>query len=48
MVRVPKRLFQETKAIIRLSQFLGKEVGLKKDLSVKELKVLLYSLKVKK
>jgi hypothetical protein len=36
-----KRLIQEIKALIRLSLFLRHEVGLKEDLSSKELRVLL-------
>jgi hypothetical protein len=43
-----KRLIQETKAIIRLQNFLRKEVGLKEDLSAKELKSLLLALKTRK
>ena len=36
-----KKLTQETKAIIRLNQFLGEEIGLRDQLSVKELKLLI-------
>jgi hypothetical protein len=45
-----KKLIQETKAIIRLYQFLQHECGLKfaDKFSAKELKRLLYALKTKK
>jgi len=43
-----KRFIQETKAIMRLSQFLRAEIDLKCELSAKELKQLLYILKTKK
>jgi len=47
-MRVLKRLIQETKALIRLHLFLQHEVGLKEDLSLKDLKALLNALKTGK
>lgn len=48
--QVPKRLLEETMAIIRLQQFLRYECGLKfaEGLKVKELKELLNVIKTKK
>lgn len=40
-----KRLIQETKALIRLQLFLQHEVGLREDLSLKDLKALLNAQK---
>jgi hypothetical protein len=40
-----KELIQETKALIRLYLFLRNEVGLREELSLKDLKVLLNALK---
>jgi hypothetical protein len=47
MVRVPKKLAEETKSIIRLQQFLRHDCGLRHAdrLSVKDLKRLLSVLK---
>ena len=44
-IRPTKELIQETKAIIRLQLFLRHEVGLREDLSLGQLKVLLSALK---
>ena len=41
-----EKLIQETKDIICLSLFLRGEVGLKENLTARELKRLLYALKV--
>ena len=46
-MKLSKKLIQETKALINLSLFLKKEVGLKDELSVRDLKQLLGALKVK-
>ncbi|MFA5075551.1 MAG: hypothetical protein WC436_05620 [Candidatus Babeliales bacterium] len=46
MVKMPKVLLEESKAMVRLYLFLRKEVGLRKRLSVGELKQLLDALKV--
>ncbi|MFA5089805.1 MAG: hypothetical protein WC510_02070 [Candidatus Omnitrophota bacterium] len=43
-----KKLIQETKAIIRLQQFLWCEVGLREDLFLKDLRALLNALKTGK
>ena len=40
-----KKLIQETQALIRLHLFFRHEAGLKRDLSLKDLKVLLAILK---
>ncbi len=45
MLKVPKKLIQETKTLIRLQLFLQQEVGIKKALSVGELKAILETIK---
>jgi hypothetical protein len=47
MVKVPKKLIEETKAIIRMYQFLRYDCGLRyaDELSAKDLKRLLLALK---
>jgi len=48
MLKVPKKLIVETKALIQLSLFLRYEVGLTRELSAKELKQIFQALKTKK
>ncbi|MGD0336704.1 MAG: hypothetical protein ABSB18_06355 [Candidatus Omnitrophota bacterium] len=48
MLKIPKKLLQETRTIIKLQLFLTHEVGLKKAFSVEELKYILGALKTKK
>jgi len=45
MVKMPKGLLEETKALVRLNLFLRHEVRLKEYLSFSELKALLGALK---
>ena len=47
MKKLPKNLIKETKAIIRLNQFLREEIGLKENLSAKDLRGLLSAIKNK-
>jgi len=44
MAKPSKELIQETKALIRLQLFLRYEVGLKEDLSLKDLKAILNTI----